>query len=117
MITISTNTENLLSAVLLKASFAFVCCFFFHNYYCSQERAPLQVLKYQCYVTFINTSISYIPDSSCLHNVPNHKLLNSFVLGYTSCTVCTTYKLDMSTAMLATPTVTPLLCLHVKHEN
>ena len=66
-------------------------------------------------ITFIYTCISYIPDCGCLHNVPNHKLLDSLVLGDTSCTVCTTYKFDMSTAMLATPTVTPLLCLLIKN--
>jgi len=57
----------------------------------------------------VHRSVRNISDSGSLHDVANHKLSDGFILGASLAAVSTTDILDMSTAMLGTSIILPLL--------
>lgn len=67
-------------------------------------------------LTFINAGIRNIPDSGCLHDVSDHKLLDGLVLGDTSGTVCAAHILDMASAFLVASVISSLHSLHRKMQ-
>ena len=64
-----------------------------------------------CVLTFIHTCICNVPNSGCLYNVPNDKLLDGFIFRDTSSTIGTAHEFNMPTAMLGASSITPLLSL------
>jgi len=68
-------------------------------------------------ITSVNTSLRYIPDSSSLHNVPDDKLLNSFILGHAFSTVSATDRLYMASTVLITPVISPFGCHSLVEVN
>lgn len=65
----------------------------------------------QTTLTSVDWSFSDITDSSSFHNVTDNKLLDSLILWYASCTVCTTNWLYVTTVVFTTSSVTAFLCL------
>ena len=61
------------------------------------------------YILGVHRSVRNISDSGSLHDVANHKLSDGFVLGASLAAVRTTDILDMSTTMLGTSIILPLL--------
>lgn len=57
------------------------------------------------------TSLRDVPDGCSLNNVPDHKLLDSFVFGHTPSTVSAADRLDVPTALLGTSVIPSLLSL------
>lgn len=58
-----------------------------------------------------HTGFRDVPYSRSLHNISDDKLLDGFVLGHTPGTVCAADGLDMSTSLLSTTVIPPLLSL------
>ena len=59
-------------------------------------------------LTLINTSLSDISYSCSLNNVPDDKLLDSLVLGASTCTVGASDESHGSASVLVAPIVSPL---------
>ena len=70
--------------------------------------------KQQCGTipTFIHTGIRNVSHSSCLNDVSDDKLLDSFVLGDTAGTVGAAHILGVATALLGASVVSSFLSLN-----
>lgn len=64
-------------------------------------------------LTGINTSISYVTNCSCFNNVTNNKFLDCLVFGHTACAVGATHRLNVSTTMLWSSSITALTSLEL----
>ena len=67
-------------------------------------------------VAGVHAGVGDVPHGGGLHDVPNHELLDSLVLGAGLGAVGAADKLDMATAVLVTSSVPPFGC-HVTSER
>jgi len=74
-------------------------------------------IQFRELITCVNTSLRYIPDSSSLHNIPDDKFLDSFVLGHAFSTVSATDRLYMASTVLITPIISPFGCHSLVEVN
>ena len=60
-------------------------------------------------VRFVDALITNISQGGGLYDISNDEFLDGFVFGNASGTVCAPQEFDVSTSVLVTPSVTPLL--------
>lgn len=62
-------------------------------------------------LTCVNGGLVYVPYSRGFNDIPNHKLLNSFVLGHAARAVGASHGLDVAAAVLGASSITAFASL------